>query len=365
MKRLVIFILSLVMVLVCLPACVGGNVPGETTAADKTTTSVPTGAVTTASSAVTTKAVETTKAATTAKVTTAAPETTAAPKIEIPVVPEGVMVYFEDFDSYSNTTTNEATMAALGWQIRNTADGALTDNTGKYFIENGTLRFLNYDGGNIAGKDSYTKILTDEYMIACCRGNYTLQYDVKYTDAGDKNRYCVILLNYDGCNSYNSFHLRIAGSANNQIRFIGSWYTYDVAGDFYAADTNDADAGSTVLMKLTGQAYDASVYALKDKWLTIRYQANYNEGPTVYIRDNSQANAQFICVSKPDAAGTGALYWNMIESYAVALKLGTTIDGYLDNVAIWTGLGEMPSDHTTTAYKNAIAGYLAEVSKAN
>jgi hypothetical protein len=361
MKRAVIFILALTLVLVSLAACAGGE-NAETTAA--ATTAAPAGNETTkAPAAETTKKAETTKAATTVKVTTAVPETTEAPKIDIPVVPEGAMVYFEDFEKYANTTDTAATMTALGWQLRNIADGALTDNTGKYFLENGTLRYLNYDGGAITAKDSYTKILTDEYMIAACQGNYTLQYDLKYTAAGDKNRYIVILLNYDGYNSYNSFHLRMAGSANSQIRFIGSWYTYDVAGEFYAADTVDGDGSSTVLNKLTGQNYDATVYALQDKWLTVRYQANYNDGPTIYVRDNSQANAQFICVSKSDPTAGGILYWNAIESYAVALKLGSTIDGYLDNIAIWTGLGEMPTDHTTTAYQTAIAGYLAEVAK--
>ncbi len=356
MKRAVIFILALMMVLVSLSACAGGD-NAETTAA--TTTAAPAGS----EGAETTKKAETTKAATTAKVTTAAPETTEGPKIDIPVVPEGAMVYFEDFEKYSNTADNDATMAALNWKIRNIADGALTDNTGKYFIENGTFKYLNYDGGNIDGKDSYTKILSDEYMIAACQGDYTLQYDIMYTNAKKYDRYAVILLNYDGYNSYNSFHLRLAGSGNSQIRFIGSWSTYDVAGEFFAADTVDGDGTTTIINKLTGQNYDTAVLALQNKWLTIRYQANYNDGPTIYVRDNSQANAQFICVSKCDASAGGFLYLNSIESYAVALKLGAAIDGYLDNIAIWTGLGEMPSDKTTTAYETAIAPYLAEVAK--
>ena len=68
-------------------------------------------------------------------------------------------------------------------------------------------------------------------------------------------------------------------------------------------------------------------------------------------------------MSKADSAEGGIFYWNEIPNYAVELKLGATIDGYLDNVAIWTGLGDIPADKSTGAYEAAIAAYLAEVQK--
>ena len=351
MKKLLTLILALLM-LFTFVACQGGEGGKETTPKPSDTTAAP-GEETTAKET-------TAKETTTVKETTTA-EVTTAPPVEIPVVPEGIMVFYEDFDSYVNTEGNDAVMALLGWQILNTSDGALNDNTGIFSIEDGALKYLNHNGGAITGKDSYVRILTDEYMAPCAQGDYTLQYDVKYIDAGNKNRYAVIILNFDGTNSYNSAHIRIAGSGNKQVRFFGSWYTYDVAGDYYAADTNDSDGTSSIIKKLTGADYDANVYALKDKWITIRYQANYNEGPTIYIRDNSQPGSDFVCVSKPDPAGSATFYWNEIDSYAVAFKLGATIDGYLDNVAIWTGLGDMPADTSTAIYEAAIAEYLAKV----
>ncbi|MGI6167454.1 MAG: hypothetical protein ACOYIA_04875, partial [Eubacteriales bacterium] len=211
---------------------------------------------------------------------------------------------------------------------------------------------------------SYILIRDSDYMAPCAQGDYTIQYDVKYIGAKNSERYAVIILNYDGCDSYNSAHVRIAGSGNNQVRFLRTWYTYDAPGDYYAADKNDSDGTSTIIKKLTGADYDSNVYALKDKWITIRYQANYNEGPTIYIRDNSQPGSDFVCVSKTDPTNAnGIFYWNAISNYAVALKLGATIDGYLDNIAIWTGLGDMPTDTSTAIYEATIADYLAEVGK--
>lgn len=359
MKKLIAIMLALLMLTAVLTACADNKTPvdGTTKAPSDGTTAAPAGSDTTAKQ----EAVTTKKPDSTTKPTTTAPVTTAAPEIPMPELKEGLMVYYENFDSYSNTADTAATMALLGWTVRNISDGALTDNTGTYTIEDGALKAINHNGGAVDGKDSYTLILEDKYMKPVCQGDYTLQYDIKYTDAVKSDRYIVIVLNYDGYNSYNSFHLRFRGSANNQPRFIGSWYAYDVAGDYYSADTNDADGTSTVLKKLCGIDYVESEFALRDKWITVKYQASYNEGPTVWLRDNSQANAEFVCVSKADSTGSGYLYWNMIEAYGVALKLGGKIDGFVDNIAIYTGLGDLPSDTTTTEYNAAIADYLAKV----
>ena len=356
MKRTLALILALLMVTLMFASCSDKTQGGETTTAPPDNVS-DTPDVTTAKTPETTKKPETSKE----------PETTAAPEIPVPEVVEGIMVYYEDFDYYANTTGSQAVADLLGWQIRNKTMegelGALTDNTVQYSIENGMLKLLNYDNGNIVGEDSYIKILSDEYMKPAAMDDYTIQYDVTYLASKNAKRYIVLLCNYDGYNSYNSFHLRVNGTANNQNRCAGSWTNYDVPGEFYAAADDTEAKGSSIANKLFGVTYDGSA-VLYNKSLTIRYQANHELGPTVWIRDNSAANPEFVCVSKPDAGASAAFYWNMIDYYALCLKAGATIDGYVDNIAVWTGLGDMPLDVSTTTYENTIASYLDAVKKA-
>lgn len=302
---------------------------------------------------------------------TSAPDpTTEKPEVPVPTIPEGLMVLYEDFDSYANTTGSKEVAQLLGWQIRNKVMegeefGALTDNTTQYSIENGALKLLNYDGGKIDGKDSYLLIAENYFMKPAASANYTIQYDVKYTASSATDRYIALISNYDGYDSYNSFHLRARGTGNNQVRIVGSWYTYDVPGEFYAAGDDSDAKGTSIVNKLYGTKYDSSTSALQDKSLTIRYQADREKGPTIWIRDNDLPNAEFVCVSKPDAGGNGAFFWQEgTGAYALAIKTGGKMDGYVDNIAVWTGLGDQPLDVSTAAYESAIAGYLDEVKKA-
>lgn len=365
MKRTLAIVLALVMTLFVFAGCNNTNKPEVTTEGTKTPDAP-------ASSAEVTEKKDpdtTTKATTTPAQTKPATEpVTEAPEIPVPTIPEGIMVIHQDFDSFPNTTGNDEVAKLLGWQIRNKDNGTLpsgepdaayTDNTTVYSIEDGKLKLVN---NTDAGKDSYFRIATDAFMKPAAVGTYTIQYDINYVEFAKPDRYICILANYNGYDTYNSFHLRASGIANNQVRFIGSWYTYDVAGDFYAAG-NDADKGSSIANKLFGLTYDSTQAALQNKDLTVRYQATA-DGPMVWIRDNTTPGADFVCVSKPDASGTGSGYWGLIENYAICLKTGGKINGYVDNISVWTGLGDQPLDTTTTAYETAIASYLAEVQKA-
>ena len=360
MKKTIAIILALIMTLVVFAACNNNNTPsGGTSDATKE----PAAPGTTKPADTKAPDTPTTKQETTKAPTPTEPATTEAPEIPVPAIPEGIMVYHQDFDSFANTADSAEVAKLLGWQIRNKVNGeedfALTDNTTTYTIEDGKLKLAN----NVDGAtDSYMLMVGDSYMKPAAVGLYTIQYDVHYTAVGSATRYVCVLANYNGYDTYNSFHLRADGSANNQVRFIGSWYTYDVYGDFYAAG-KDNNTGSSIANELYGLTYDKSATPLLDKDLTIRYQVTA-EGPMVWIRDNSLPGSEFVCVSKPDSAGTGSGYWGMIDNYALCLKTGGKIDSYVDNISVWTGLGDEPLDNSTTAYETAIAAYLAEVNKA-
>lgn len=366
MKKIITLVLALIMVSAMFAGCNNTNPPAETTAPGAATTT-PKPSDATPADTTTAKAPDTTPEP--KETTSAKPKetTTEAPKIEIPAIPEGTMVFFENFDSYADTNDSAAVAQLLGWTIRNKADGALTDNTASYAIENGALKITNYaDGAVEKPGDSYVRITTSEYMAAACQGDYTVQFDVNYSSVGANDRYITILENYDGCNSYNSFHLRAYGSAHLQLRLFGDWKgTYDLRGSALDACADDTKGGdcTSIAKKLLGVTFDKTVPVLLNIPITIRIQCSYNDGPTIWLRDNSKADAQFVCVAKYDYASAGAIFWNAVEEYALCLKVGGAIDGYVDNIAVWTGLGEVPADTSTTAYTTAIADYLAKVSQ--
>lgn len=365
MKKVITLILALVMVCALFAGCNGdGNSTDTTTAAPSTT---PAPGTTTAAPETTTEAPETTTEAP-KDTTTEAPKdtTTEAPTPEIPAVAQGMMVYYEDFDSFPNTADSAAVAQLLGWTIRNKADGALTDNTASYALENGVLKITNWNDGEVKSPaDCYVQMTTSAYMAPACQGDYTVQFDLLYTAVQSNDRYITILENYDGCNSYNTFHLRAYGSAHLQARFFGEWKgTYDLKGsDFYSCDQDDSDGTSSIAKKLLGKDFDKDTAVLLNVPVTVRIQCSYNDGPIIWLRDNSKADAQFVCVAKMDVAANGAMFWNAIEEYALCLKVGGGIDGTVDNIAVWTGLGELPTDTSTTAYKSAIESYLATANK--
>ncbi len=364
MKRTLALILALLMTLVVFASCNNTNQPEVTTPAG---TKAPSDPATTPTTKPSTNP-ETKPATKPAETKPATEPATEAPEIPVPTIQDGIMVFHQDFDTFPNTTGNDEVAKLLGWQIRNKDNGtlptgepdaALTDNTTVYSIEDGKLKLVNNTDD---GKDSYFKMVGDDYMKPAAVGNYTIQYDLRYIESSKPDRYICILANYNGYDTYNSFHLRASAYANNQVRFIGSWYTYDVAGDFYAAG-NDTDKGSSIGNKLWGLTYDKNEAPLMGKDITVRYQAT-PEGPVVWLRDNGAANPEFVCISKPDASGTASGYWGLIENYALCLKTGGKMNGYVDNISVWTGLGDEPIDTTTTAYETAIASYLEQVKKA-
>lgn len=249
------------------------------------------------------------------------------------------IVYYEDFN-YENTTGNAEVEKLLGWKILSYSDQtAPSGNTAQYSIKQGRL-FVN----NIRGSDSYIRILDDAVMRAATEEkDYVLQFDVTLTNAGNTARYLAIVTDYTESRegNYNSFHLRINGSANNQTRAIGAWYTYDAAGEYYAGDQKDGDGTSTIAYKVLGKNFDGTML-LRNVSLTIRLVCPaVGCGPEVYIRNNS-AKGDFVLVSKPYVLSGGASFWRGAElpGRAVVLKAGGTIDGYIDNVLIYTGKGE-------------------------
>ena len=272
--------------------------------------------------------------------------------------PEAVWVYAEDFNSYGDTPLALDTLDLLGW-TKLTADGdnAYSESDVAFALRGGRLYFDNLDtaedtfgdGTLTRGKDAYYTIdpLNDDYMKPVVSGKYTLQYDLEYVGAANVKRYAALITEFsDDLQCYHSFHLRIGGTANHQIHYYGAWKdcSYpDPATDLNpaAADPTGAE-GTPLLQKLLGKdiALHGDDMNLANVRLTVRLQWEPWVGHHVYVK--TAAMTDFIKVSAPDPRAVGTQYVGW-DGYAAALKIGGAIEGYLDNIFIWTGWGEQPS----------------------
>ncbi len=346
--------LAIMMCVVSFAACGGSGNTETTTAGSEATTTAGSEATTTtasekATTTETTKATETTTETTTESTTEAPPPATVA---------DGLIVYYEDFNSYANSTDTAAVLSTIKWtKLTKEANGVYNETDGEFAIEDGRLYFDNYDAETIEGdtrvrgKDGYYQIdlLNDAYMKPIVDGKYTLQYDMVYTDAGKFDRYAVIVTE---CSSdgmcYNSFHFRISGMANHQCHFFDGWKTYsayDPATDLNpATKKNDGSEGTNLGRKLMGIDYSDELN-FKDVQLTFKLQWEPGVGHDVFMKTSTMTD--FVQVSEVNANSDGAMYVGW-EGYAVQFKFGAKIDGYLDNIVIWTGHGEQPTGTAIT-----------------
>lgn len=250
------------------------------------------------------------------------------------------IIYKEDFSEIDPEKRGPDLMDALGWKILSKDAGtAIRNNSVSYSVADGKLVLDNLGGG-----DSYVEMVDAAKMAKYGDGDYTVQYDLTLLEAGDTSRYIVVLHDYreDTKGTYNTFHLRVNGSGNNQARINGDWFTYDDPnGGYFAEDKKDGDGTSTIAKKILGQDYTggAMLYGID---LTIRVRVAADAcGPEVWIRNNS-AGGDFVLVSVPSDVGTASPYWrtDSLPGRAIALKAGGSVKGTVDNIVIFSGLGE-------------------------
>lgn len=270
---------------------------------------------------------------------------------------KGLMVYYEDFDSYNEDVSDKNAVATkLGWTILNKGDYSVAnDNDASYAIENNRLKITtNYSAEKEdVLYDSYVLIANSEYMASAGRGDYTIQYDVEYTSDTKSSQYINLLSNFKDINNFNSVLFRVSGIADNEVCCNEVWYDNDVKGSDYDADGTGA---RSAVYKITDGEVRNNSTAMLNRSFTVRIQVSKDEGIRVYAKDNNREGADFVCISKADKSANGWPYWNSIDAYAICLRARIGIEGYIDNIAIWTGLDDMPTDHSTMAYETAIAG---------
>ena len=271
--------------------------------------------------------------------------------VEQGAVEEGNLIYAETFDRADSTDT-EAILNALGWnQLTIERDGAANESNARFEIKDGKLYFINY-ADDIAGKDSYYEIasLSGEFMKDIFAETYTLQYDVTYSDFSKENRYVNFITEYvPGGRYYNTAHFRVNGIGNNQCWYSGEWLDYEVADEnnLYAElENEDNEWGcSSICMKLLGKPVNVEEATFKDITVTVRVVYDSVNGPKIYLKTADQD--EFIQVSQYNENSEVGMLENRVdwEGTMVAFKIGAKVNGWIDNVYLWQGAGEVPTVH--------------------
>lgn len=237
---------------------------------------------------------------------------------------DAAVIYAENFNKVSS-------YEELGY-VKNEG---FKPNTAKYSIADGALQIDNLDASVGTSGDSYITILDSAAVAPYVKGDYTIQYDLTYQAAEGADRYCVMIYNYDGADTYCTNHIRFRGTGNNEVRVAGEFKNFMEGSSVTWYDTT---AENCILTRLTGLPYDDGVNnTLAGKTLTIRIQVDADKGPLVYV------NGQLM----PEPTALPAWGADAFKSYAIGLKTSKKIKATVDNIAVWTGLGDCPVDFNT------------------
>ncbi len=265
-------------------------------------------------------------------------DSTADAETEAPAPAAGTLLYYENFESEEISAASDTVLGKLGWKRDTKDNGAYNNGTVTYSIVdyNGSKQLYlknNIDGG----ADSYVIVLSEAQFGKFHESAYTYQYDLTYDDASAADRYIVLVSDYNG-STYNSFHVRNRGNANNEAHINGSWISYD--GNTNVATATDA---SSICTRLLGKTYNASTQVLKNISVSIRYVVDWTSGNKIYMRVNTEG---YPGSGKWTLVGEGKKISPFTANEtggAIAIKTGGRQNGWIDNIIIWAGTGDEPS----------------------
>ena len=363
----VLLALILVLSLLFSVACGenGSSLDGESSSGEESSTDVGTD----------TGDRDTTNGSTAEEDTTAPVDETTAEAGDNPVdgtarpLQDGTVIYYEGFDGYKNTSSNDETFALLRdngvWKLddktdpyyKNSAPYA-SKSTCLYEIKDGKLHIMGQkdaNGNTVSGATDTYLVIVDEATLWELDGvDYTIQYDVSYESFTNVKRYIALLWNYYG-QYYNSFHLRVNGTGNLQLHGAGNWLdmdAYEASLDLCSTAT-DNGAGSSIAKKLLGidlgGSSDKTVF--KNVSVTVRIRISENGEMSVWMRVNRASGASdFIEVARYSTKSELGTNLNphtaLARGGALCLKTGAGINGTVDNILVYVGHGEEPTDKT-------------------
>jgi len=235
----------------------------------------------------------------------------------------GTVIYYEDFD-YADVSDKDKVLSVLGWSE---AEEYLY-NYSDYSIENGRLLC-----DNTSSYNAYLTVLDNTAMSEAAKGDYTISYKLNYVSSTDYTAYSSLIYNYNGNKTYNTVHLRVAGTAYNQGRGY-NWYNYDDA--IYGTGTSSVSYKLFGVSALTANASSPTAYPLVGREVTVRIAVDIDAGPTVYMNG--------VKVSSPNGKYKDVFMATEQYASAIGLKTAAGVKAYMDDFMVYTGLGDIPAN---------------------
>ena len=338
-----------------------------------------------------------------------------------------IMIYYEDFNALNSSASSVELFRALGWKnlYKNgntlpTGSDYSTSKVGAESVSNISLSAKNGELiiSNSSGR-SFLQILPTEYMEIAAMGDYSVQVDMTFKSASGSS-WASIAPRYQSNGVYNAttngaanagFYSNYAswqlspsgagahiaqGSGNrltcanqtaisaNNTTVANGWWCSRVAG--YTDITNASNASALIGRKVTVLIQ------------VVKYNSFYNHTVSdAELGITSGMSAQSLNQAKEEALGFGYHIWvidengqkvlvsrynpDSYESSASDLRLcnannwenwfgdalAFAIDGNssvaIDNVAVWTGLGDMPESTSTADYEKLLKKEIPPITK--
>ncbi len=329
---------------------------------------------------------------------------------KLPSRVDGMMVYFEDFEDLKSGAASVDIFNALGWKNLYENDrsilptgkklsvskvGASSASTITLGAKNGQLIITNPSGG----KESFMQILSTEYMTPAAEGDYTVQIDMTFRSG---NGWASIAPRYwsNGYSScYAAWKVKPTGYGNHEAQ--GSENLILPTGGVDTVRYENTTIATGWWCSRVAGYQDITAYnktgALIDRKITVliqvvRADSDYSHKPTdTELGDTSKmTDAKAIRGYKDTVLGYGFHIWVLdengqkvlVSAYnpnsncnsepekwtewlgdALAFGVDANVTVAIDNLAVWTGLGDMPEDKSTDAYEKLLEPIFAPIVK--
>ena len=213
-------------------------------------------------------------------------------------------VYAADWDGIPNMTDSAAVQNVIGIQRLTGVESDMV-----FGMTDGRLYFKQSAGESLFAFSA----LDEAYMESAVDTGFTLQYDVEYTTAAEAYAAIVTEMTADGQN-LRRFALRANGEAD------------------YSLVRNGIE--STLAVTEGGIPTVGEIVNIR---MTVRVEWHPEEGHTVYVKTMDMIDFVEVCAAVGGTHTDG-------DGYAVGLLFGGAAEGYLDNIRIWLGWADAPSD---------------------